>query len=348
MIIPKKPAYLKILISEIQIVSQESEKHDFVELYNPNYEDIDLTGWYLQRRTETGDELATYVSNKQFAQKTIKSGDYFIVANASSSFFSQVTTTNPLTENNTLALKNPNGDIADKVGFGNAQDFESATTVNPDAGNSIGRKWSTTTENYLDTDNNYDDFETQTPTPGLVNQSKQPENLPEPEPEPSTTTLSVPYGAVVINEIAWMGTASSSNNEWIELYNNATSDIDLAGWMLAATDGTPNIIFPSSIVPAQSYFLLERTDDNTIPDISADLIYTGALGNSGEKLELRDASSTLIDLVDCSSGWFAGDNDTKETMERKDSTLPGSDSGNWASSTSAGGTPKSKNSVSGS
>jgi len=80
--------------------------------------------------------------------------------------------------------------------------------------------------------------------------------------------------------------------------------------------------------------------------IPADLIYTGALGNNGENLELRDASSVLIDSIDCSAGWFAGDNDTKATMERKESTLSGSDPGNWASSTNPAGTPKSQNSVS--
>ncbi|MFH1894654.1 MAG: competence protein ComEA, partial [Patescibacteria group bacterium] len=73
---------------------------------------------------------------------------------------------------------------------------------------------------------------------------------------------------------------------------------------------------------------------------------TGALENDGEKLELKDTSDTLIDSVDCSYGWFAGDNKTKETMERINPALPGSDSGNWASSTTSGGTPRAKNSVS--
>ncbi len=115
---------------------------------------------------------------------------------------------------------------------------------------------------------------------------------------------------------------------------------------MAAADGTPHIIFSSSSISAQSYFLLERTDNSTVPDVLADLIYTGALGNDGENLELRDVAGTLIDSVDCALGWFAGNNSTKETMERKNPALAGSDSGNWASSTNPGGTPKSQNSVS--
>ena len=38
--------------------------------------------------------------------------------------------------------------------------------------------------------------------------------------------------AVLINEVAWMGTAVSANDEWLELYNQTEQEIDLAGWKL--------------------------------------------------------------------------------------------------------------------
>ncbi len=141
---------------------------------------------------------------------------------------------------------------------------------------------------------------------------------------------------VIINEIAWMGGESSYNDEWGELYNNSDSPINLEGWILKATDGTPKINLTGTIA-GKSFYLLERTDDNTVPDIPADQIYTGALGNIGERLELYDGSGNLIDLVDCSSGWFAGDNKTKQTMEKVGSE-------NWQMSQNPGGTPKAKNS----
>ncbi|WP_127015610.1 phospholipase D-like domain-containing protein [Anoxybacter fermentans] len=151
-------------------------------------------------------------------------------------------------------------------------------------------------------------------------------------------------GSVVINEVAWVGTTYSTYDEWIELYNTTNSDIDLSGWTLNAVDGTPSINL-SGIIPAKGYFLLERTDDNSVPGISADLIYTGSLGNTGETLELRDASGTLIDSVDA---WYAGDNDTKATMERTDPLVSGTDSSNWNTSTvgydGGYGTPKALNS----
>jgi hypothetical protein len=39
-------------------------------------------------------------------------------------------------------------------------------------------------------------------------------------------------GPVVISEIAWMGTSTSANDEWIELYNNSASPVSLSGWLI--------------------------------------------------------------------------------------------------------------------
>jgi hypothetical protein len=120
---------------------------------------------------------------------------------------------------------------------------------------------------------------------------------------------------VTLNEVAWMGTLSSANDEWMELFNNTETPIDLAGWILTAADNTPSIEL-SGTIPPNSHFLLERTSDETIKDIAADLVYVGSQSNAGEKLELKDASGNIIDSVDCTAGWYAGDNISKASMER--------------------------------
>ena len=61
-------------------------------------------------------------------------------------------------------------------------------------------------------------------------------------------------GDVVINEIAWGGTAASPSDEWIELYNTTDQAIALTGWSLVALDGTPAISL-EGIIPAGGYFL---------------------------------------------------------------------------------------------
>ena len=134
---------------------------------------------------------------------------------------------------------------------------------------------------------------------------------------------------VVINEIAWMGTAASTYDEWIELYNTTGDTITLTNWTLSSADGTPSITLSGSIAP-YGYFLLERSDDNTVSDISADQIYAGALGDAGEDFSLKDSSDTVIDRVNCSGGWFAGSGAGKITMERINPVIDGSTTTNWA------------------
>lgn len=124
------------------------------------------------------------------------------------------------------------------------------------------------------------------------------------------------FAAIVINEVAWMGTATSANDEWIELFNNGTTAVTLDGWTLKAFDGSPTINL-SGTLSVNGYMLLERTDDTTVPNIPAGVIYSGVLGNTGEKLTLENNTEQVIDIVDMTSGWIAGDANTKETMQKK-------------------------------
>ena len=181
------------------------------------------------------------------------------------------------------------------------------------------------------------------------------------------------FPAVAINEIAWMGTIASPNDEWIELYNFGTTTIDLTGWQLSflpAGATTTRIISTfdlaqgASTILALDYFLLERTNDETVKDILADQIFTGALNDDGGILELRDGAGNLIDSVDCQKdeagkclGWFAGKKENRVSMERINPRTAGTTSANWADNTGVvrngidakdnpiDGTPKSQNSV---
>lgn len=136
---------------------------------------------------------------------------------------------------------------------------------------------------------------------------------------------------IVINEVAWAGTAASSNDEWIELYNAGDATIDLAGWQLRAADGSPTISLSGALAPG-GFLLLERSDDQTVADIPAAIIYSGALNNQGERLELLDAQGQVVDAVNTDGGpWPAGSAGPDfRSMERVDPTAPAAD-GNWAS-----------------
>lgn len=125
--------------------------------------------------------------------------------------------------------------------------------------------------------------------------------------------------AVTINEIAWMGTAASANDEWIELRNDGAEDVAVSGWTLTASDGEPKITLSGSI-GWNGFFLLERTDDESASGVPADLIYSGNLANTGETLVLKDGSGAVIDTVAGGTNWqnVGGDNTTKHTAQRQD------------------------------
>ena len=137
---------------------------------------------------------------------------------------------------------------------------------------------------------------------------------------------------VVINEVAWAGTAAGSSDEWIELRNQGEAAVDLTGWTIMLNEseiplgevaGATSEVRRTTI-EAGGYFLLERTDDTTVSDIEADVIYRGTLANDGALLELRDAAGAMIDRVDTlETGWpagAAGDGDPAyASMERRTS-----------------------------
>ena len=206
---------------------------------------------------------------------------------------------------------------------------------------------------------------TPTPTPtASPSSAPSPSDTPVPSQVPSATPTPAPVGTshVVINEIAWAGTASSSSDEWIELYNSGDAPADLTGWALF--EGETRIIWLAGSIGPGAYYLVERTDDSTVSDIVADAV--GPFGGSGlrnlpggEDLSLRDAGGVTVDSVPCSGGWFAGTaSPDYASMERVDASLPGSEASNWTSNNgsittgldAAGnpirGTPKFKNSVS--
>ncbi len=130
------------------------------------------------------------------------------------------------------------------------------------------------------------------------------------------------HGALIINEVAWMGTwkdgVLSPNDEWIELRNTTDQAIGVSGWALS--DGNTLTITLSGSVPGNGLVLLERTDDSTVPGVSAFLVYTGALSNDGRTLTLRNSSGGIEDEVVGGAGWenIGGDTKTEGTPQRTD------------------------------
>ncbi|MFH1656396.1 MAG: PQQ-binding-like beta-propeller repeat protein [Candidatus Nealsonbacteria bacterium] len=149
---------------------------------------------------------------------------------------------------------------------------------------------------------------------------------------------------VIINEIAWFGTDISSSDEWIELKNISNNEINISGWQILDKTKQIKIVFGNNdIIPAKEFYLLERTDDDSVPNISADNIYKGSLNDTNEALYLFNNNCELEDEVIADSDWLAGDKQEKRTMERNNNDL------DWHTYLGNGengimGTPKAENS----
>ncbi len=163
----------------------------------------------------------------------------------------------------------------------------------------------------------------------------------------------IPTRRVIANEVAWMGSSASAADEWIELKNNSQNEIDVSGWQVIDANEEIKIVLGRSDkrgvankkISGNGFYLLERTDDTSLPNVPADYVYTGALSNAGpEGLKLFDAACTLVDEVFANAGgeknaWPGGENATKKTLERNASDFE------WHTSALPGGTPKAENSV---
>jgi hypothetical protein len=174
--------------------------------------------------------------------------------------------------------------------------------------------------------------------------------VPLATPSPtSTTSQPGEPGSILINEVAWSGTRASASDEWIELYNASGVAIVLDGWRL--TDGGDIDIPLSGTLASGAYLLLERTDDTSVVDIRASIIYTGGLSNGGESLTLLDATGTTIDTANPNGGhWPGGEADPRLSMERRSGGDWGTFTGYFGLGHDAdghpiGGTPGGPNSV---
>lgn len=178
---------------------------------------------------------------------------------------------------------------------------------------------------------------------GPTTEKKQKEEPPSNQtsaPLCSTDNLPQPaWNKVIFNEINWMGNQSSPNNEWMELKNISSQTINLENWQIFNENRRLVIHFGAKdkILP-HHFFLLERSDDQSVPSQKADKIYQGGLKNSNEALYLFDNQCQLQDFVQANPKWPGGDVSSHRTMERKADF-------EWQTSQNVGGTPKAANST---
>ncbi len=184
-----------IVISQVQIEGATAAD-EFVELYNPTAQDIDLNGFRLTRKTSSGTQGNLVAS----LSGTIKARSYFLITpqsgymGSSSADLEYSVASAPLASDNAVIIYSDAGiSVVDKVGMGTASDFEASTTAIPGSGESILRKVDDTGGNGLDTDNNENDFElSQVSNPRNSSVTILPTETPTPTEEPTEVPTETP------------------------------------------------------------------------------------------------------------------------------------------------------------
>lgn len=360
----QKPSHSKIIINEVAWMGTTNSANDeWIELKNISQANVDISGWQLLDKDEqikitfpSGSKIPAggfyLLERNENAVANIKA-DYLYTGNLKNSdeglrFFDAncnlvdevLASPNWLAGDNTTK-KTMERDLA---GFGWHTSNIVGGTPKKENSQPVIVKTQEEVTNLLEEIEEED--EEITPqiqqTTSTLQQTQQTANFKQCS---FSTNQSPLRQKIIINEVAWMGTANSANDEWIELKNISSGAVDLTGWQLIDFKEDIKIILGAEDkrgvinkkIEANGFYLLERTDDNSVPGIIADFVYTGTLSNSDEGLRLFDANCNLIDEILANPNWSAGDNTTKQTIERKSDL-------NWQASANAGGTPKAANS----
>jgi hypothetical protein len=158
---------------------------------------------------------------------------------------------------------------------------------------------------------------------------------------------------LVINEI--MFDPDIDNSEFIEFFNNSSSDINIGGWLIEDGNGNSYKLSDTSFaINPGSYFLL-IADSLTLRkynlnNINKTVIGSSTLGlvNTGELILLKDAKRNIIDSVGYSEKWHNKNvfSTKNKSLERINPGINGNDQFNWNTSVSPdGATPGLQNSI---
>lgn len=159
-------------------------------------------------------------------------------------------------------------------------------------------------------------------------------------------TLRVPFPAtvVVINEIMFAPVQGAS--EWVELFDNAESPLDLRGWRLCG-----RLLSAQTLTLDSGGYLVVAADSAScvadFRDIDALVVSPeggwSPLNNEGEAVVLQDQTGAVIDSVFYERNWSRVDG---ASLERIHPSLDGNEAPSWSSCVlETRGTPGAANSV---
>jgi len=277
-----------ILVIEVQIAG-DSSNSDFIEIYNPTNNDLDIGDFKLRKRSSTGNES----SIRAFPQGSkILAHSNFLWANSESNFanslLADVSSKTTLAKNNSIAILHSDGLILDSLAWGESSNpFAEGQpfSENPEPNQKLTRKQNNGT--YQDTNNNNQDFYLNPPSQPPSPQEENPKTQ-EPLSQKEETFKSQEYTqGIIINELLPSPSGPDEQEEWIELFNKNNFETNLSGWQLQDKIGTTtNYSIPEGTkIPPKGFLVLQRPATKIV------------LNNDGDGISLSQPNGALVEAV---------------------------------------------------
>ncbi len=148
---------------------------------------------------------------------------------------------------------------------------------------------------------------------------------------------------IVINEINYNSSLAFNTEDWIELYNNGESDVDISGWIFKDSDDAHIFSIPQgTILNTNSYLVLcidTSLFEPLFPDVGNYIGNTGfGLSGSGELIRLYDNQMNMMDslVYDDAVPWPTQPDGNGPTLSLINPDFDNSLGENWAASLSYG------------
>ncbi|QQS23061.1 lamin tail domain-containing protein [bacterium] len=244
-----------IIISAVQITGGVGKtSQDFVELYNPNSEPLNLNGYRLVKRSSTGTADSSIKSWS--SDSYIPAYGFYLWANSSYGdipVLPDTITSSTLADDNGIALRfgaNDTGAIIDSLAWGaTSNTFASSGLANPGAGESIARTSMSEPKLYavqLSSPRNSSvvlaptaeqvptgDLPETDPAPQEPPAEEQPVEEPPAEEQPAQEQAPLEQPRTIyITELLPNPSGADAGKEEIELFNYGSQIVDLSNWVL--------------------------------------------------------------------------------------------------------------------
>ncbi len=161
--------------------------------------------------------------------------------------------------------------------------------------------------------------------------------------------LSAGGADIVINEINYKDAPDFDVKDWVELYNNSDTAVNVSGWVFKDEDDTHEFVLPVGVIMQPNSYLIIVEDQAGfqalfpgVTNVYGNLGFS--LSGSGELIRIFDANGNLIDNVtyDDQAPWPEAPDGNGPTLELIDPDLDNTLPESWQACNNAGfehGTP---------